>query len=553
MESRANYAAIGLFVLVMLMTGLGFLYWLTNAGERARQVDVRVVFNGAVTGLNTGSAVLFNGIKIGEVARLTLDDRDPNTVVAIISVDRTTPIRTDTRATLSYQGLTGVANLQLEGGSRNAPLLVDAVPEDNGTPTIQAEVSPFQDIIESARNVLTKADNAMTAIDEFVTENRPAVSRTVANVETFSRALSDNAGAVSGALENVGRAAEAVGDISGDLRGSAERLEQLLTAVEPDQVRTAVTNLVTSAERLNTVLTRAEQVANGIDPAAINQAVTNVSSAAASLNDTIQRAGAVVEAIEPAEVDRLMASLATAGDDVSAAAKRADGLLASVDPARVGQIVTSVDVVSQNLADVSATVGTVVSSVRDTFDKAGTLIGAVDTEKVRSTVDDVSSFAGTLESYTPQVNSILADVKSASESLRRLGATIDERNGDVNRTITEARNLVQQLNGIATRADGVLQKVDAYVEGDGEGLIQEATATLQSIRQVADTLGAQVGPITANVARFSERGLNGFAQLAEDGRRALSRLDRVLSGIEQNPQQFIFGGDGVPEYQPRRR
>ncbi|WP_181702330.1 MCE family protein [Chthonobacter albigriseus] len=552
MESRANYAAIGLFVLVMLMAGLGFLFWLTNAGERARQAEIRVVFSEAVTGLNTGSAVLFNGIKIGEVADLSLDQNDPNTVIAIIRVDRTKPIRTDTRATLSYQGLTGVANLQLAGGSKNAPLLVDSAGPE-GIPTIEAEVSPFQDILESARNVLTKADSAMTAIDEFVTENRPSVSQTVRNVQSFTKALSDNSDQVSGTLENVSKAAAALGDISGEIKGSAQRVEEILNAVDPAKVAQVVDQLTQSAERLDRVMARAETVADGIDPNTINEAVRNVSDAARTLNETVAKANGVIEALDPEEVRTLVANLRQTSADIGSASRRADELLASVDPKRVEEIVASVDVATQNLSDVSTTVGNVVSSVQDTFTKAGELIGVVDTAKVQSTVDDVAAFADRLDAYGPQVDAILGDVKSASESLRRLGATIDERNGDVNRTITEARDLVAQLNGIAARADGVLQKIDAYVEGDGSGLIAEATETLKSIRSVADTLNAQVGPITSNVARFSDRGLNGIVQLAEDGRRALGRLDRVLSGIEQNPQQFIFGGEGVPEYSPRRR
>ena len=73
MESRANYAAIGAFVLLMLALGLAFLGWLANFGQNDRQANVRVVFAGAVTGLSTGSAVLFNGIKVGEVSDLSLD------------------------------------------------------------------------------------------------------------------------------------------------------------------------------------------------------------------------------------------------------------------------------------------------------------------------------------------------------------------------------------------------------------------------------------------------------------------------------------------------
>ena len=98
----------------------------------------------------------------------------------------------------------------------------------------------------------------------------------------------------------------------------------------------------------------------------------------------------------------------------------------------------------------------------------------------------------------------------------------------------------------------MLQKIDGYVTGDGQGLVAEATAAAKSIREVADKLNSQIGPITDNVSKFSSRGLESVVALADQGRQALARLDRVLQGVEKNPQQFIFGGPGVPVYSPRR-
>jgi phospholipid/cholesterol/gamma-HCH transport system substrate-binding protein len=545
MESRANYALIGLFVLSVIAIGAAFLWWLTGAGDKNAQVPVRVVFTGAVTGLTTGSAVQFNGIKVGEVTELSLDQDDPNTVIAIIRVDRNKPIRTDTRAILSYQGLTGVANLQLEGGSRNAPLLFDSA-EGGGMPTIHAEVSPFQDILETARNVLVRADNAMAAIDDVISDNGPAFSRTIANVETFSRALAENADGVDEALASISKAATAVGDISDNLEGTVTRAEEILNAVEPAKVTQLVDRLAQASTDLADVVARAKVVADGIDPEVVNAAVQNVADAASVLNETLGRADAIVAAVDPAEVDRLVKSLAAASESVGSTARKADEIMAAVDPAKVRTIVDDVAGAAGNL-------GSVVESARTTMTSVGEVVAAVDPAKVRTAVDDVSRFAAVLGESKPQVEGILADVKSASQSLADLGRTIDARRGDIDGVIADAKTLAGQLTGIAERADGILRKVDGYVEGDGEGFVAEATATLESIRKVASTLEERIGPITANVENFTGRGLDSVVRLAEEGRRALSRLDRVLSGIERDPQQFIFGGAGVPEYSPRRR
>ncbi|SFM48117.1 phospholipid/cholesterol/gamma-HCH transport system substrate-binding protein [Pleomorphomonas diazotrophica] len=550
MESRANYAVIGGFVLVMLTVALAFLGWLGNAGESQRQAEVRVVFSGAVTGLSTGSAVLFNGIKIGEVRELRLDEKDPRTVIALIRVNRDVPLKTDTRAMLSYQGLTGAATLQLEGGSRNAPGLFDAAPD--GMPTMLGEISPFQDILESARNVLTRADSAMAAIDDFITENGPAFNRTVNNVEKFSAALADNSDNISKAMVSISSAADSIGQIAQDLKGAAAQVTRILDAVDPKRVTEITERLAKSSEQLNAVLERANVIAEGIDPATVNGVVQNVADAARTLDETIAQAKTILGAVDPQEVDRLVASLTETSDELRATAARADALLAAVDTDKVRSVVSAVDTASQNIAAASGSLGMVVEDTRQTLGAARSVVEAVDPAKIRSTVTDVSDFAAMLKSYKPQIDSIMADVNRASASLANLGDTIDARTPDVDRIVRDTRTLAEQLNGIAARADGILQKVDGYVTGDGQGLVAEATAAAKSIREVADKLNQQVGPIADNVSKFSSRGLDSVVALADQGRQALARLDRVLQGVERNPQQFIFGGQGVPEYAPRR-
>lgn len=553
MESRANYAAIGGAVLAIVVISIAFMLWLTNAGERAQRVAIRVIFPGAVTGLNTGSAVLFNGIRIGEVSDLQLDPDDPSTVVAMINVDRTKPIRTDTRAVLSYQGFTGIANLALEGGSRNAPLLTETVPPNGGIPTIQAEVSPFQDILESARNVLTRADSAMAAIDDFITDNGPAFGRSIDNVETFTQALAQNADDIGGVVENVSRAAAALGEMSDQLRGSVTRVEEILNAVEPQKVTEIVDGVVAAAERLDGILARAQTIADGIEAAEINALLDNVTEASASLAQVMQRADQVVTAIDPAEVRALVQAVREASERVGSIATDADRLVKAVDPQRIETIVQSVETATRSIADASTALGPIIVTVRDTFAQVGAVVGAIDPPRVKAVVEDVSAFTARLQGTGNVMDEVLGDLQTASNSLADLGRTIDTRRPDVDAIIVSARQLAEQMNGIAARADGVLQKIDSYVEGDGEGLVVEATAAMRSIRSAADTLNAQIGPITANVANFSDRGLSGITQFVVEGRRALSRLERVLSGVERDPQQFIFGNDGVPEYAPRRR
>jgi phospholipid/cholesterol/gamma-HCH transport system substrate-binding protein len=209
METRANYALIGLFTLAVIAAAFGFVFWFSGGEGSQRRQPYRVVFSGSVSGLTKGSVVLFNGIRAGEVTDMRLLPEDPRRVLAIIEVDRAIPIRTDTRARLEFQGLTGVGSIALSGGDPGAPPLTAGPGQP--LPTIFADRSDFQDLMETARNLARRADDFLEKMNRLVGDNEGAVNRTVQNVERFSQALSDNAPGIDRFLAQVGQSAERVG------------------------------------------------------------------------------------------------------------------------------------------------------------------------------------------------------------------------------------------------------------------------------------------------------------------------------------------------------
>ena len=117
METRARYALIGLFMLAVIAASFGFVYWLENKGGFSQRDVYQVKFQGSVSGLLVGSAVLFNGMRVGEVTELGLKADAPQDVTATIAVERDTPIRSDTEVSIETQGLTGGAAVALKGGT----------------------------------------------------------------------------------------------------------------------------------------------------------------------------------------------------------------------------------------------------------------------------------------------------------------------------------------------------------------------------------------------------------------------------------------------------
>ena len=88
MEIRARYTLIGLFTVLATAAAFAFVYWLNTAGGLGQHALYRARFENSVSGLLKGSAVLFNGIRVGEVSELRLNPEDPKRPVMRLSTAR---------------------------------------------------------------------------------------------------------------------------------------------------------------------------------------------------------------------------------------------------------------------------------------------------------------------------------------------------------------------------------------------------------------------------------------------------------------------------------
>jgi phospholipid/cholesterol/gamma-HCH transport system substrate-binding protein len=191
METRANFVLIGSFTLAVIAAAFGFVLWFQSLHTTKARSPMRIVFEGPASGLRNGGSVNFNGIRVGEVISVKLDN--PRRVVALAMVENNAPIRKDTLVGLEFQGLTGVAALSLKGGEVAAP----AVPlDEDGVPTLTADPNALQDVTEAIRGTLQN-------INRVVSDNQEAVKNSLANLETFTASLARNADKIDNIMVKV--------------------------------------------------------------------------------------------------------------------------------------------------------------------------------------------------------------------------------------------------------------------------------------------------------------------------------------------------------------
>ncbi|MGP0171484.1 MlaD family protein [Pseudomonas sp. NCHU5208] len=238
MEPRAHHVLIGLFTVVTVGAALLFALWLGKVGADKAFNDYEVVFHEDVTGLSKGSAVQYNGIRIGDVIALGLDPRDPSIVRARIRVGGDTPIKSDTHARLAITSITGLAVIQLYGGTTGSTLLKG---EDGHLGVIIADPSPLSRLMSNGEDLVLGITRLLDQANRLLSDDNTAhVSRTLANLEQATAGLAGQRQELSSALQQVASATREAGELlrtanrllDGQGRQTLENTERLSASLE---------------------------------------------------------------------------------------------------------------------------------------------------------------------------------------------------------------------------------------------------------------------------------------------------------------------------------
>jgi phospholipid/cholesterol/gamma-HCH transport system substrate-binding protein len=184
MKARASNLMIGTTTLAVIAAAFVGVLGLRKIHSIQQRGPLRIVFEGSASGLQKGGSVNFDGVQVGEILSLKLDN--PRKIVAFTRVDSTAPIRKDTVVGLEFQGLTGVAAISLTGGAAEAP----PVPLDaDGVPTLTADLSEIQSIRDTLHSV-----------DRILVGNQATIKDGLLSFETYTASLAGKGDAIEQVL-----------------------------------------------------------------------------------------------------------------------------------------------------------------------------------------------------------------------------------------------------------------------------------------------------------------------------------------------------------------
>lgn len=466
METKANYVAVGVFTLLLLLAMFGLVWWTNGGGGASDTATLRIRIPGSASGLGRGSAVLFNGVKVGDITRIYIDVQDPKVAIADAQVDELTPITESTRADVSITSLTGQASIELQGGSPNEPNLL-ALAEENGTVAeITARPSALGNILQSAQSFLTRADEVLQSLEGFVTDVRGPLTTTARNAQAFSEALSKNAENIDTFLASVGKLSETFNDVSDSLGSTLKAAEDLLNSVDREKIETILANVETFTARL--------EAASG----QVDGVMKNVDTAVASITELSRNAAGTLNRLE-GTITELSTNASGTLNRLEGTFTKVDGTLDKVDNI-VGAVKTEdVQAALANIKAASETARTIADDVANVTDRFGERGDDID-----KMISDASELAARLNAASVRVDSVLAKLDGllGSEDAEGLIA-------DASATFKSFRQVAETLNARMGPITEGLARFSGPGLRDIEALVQDARRSVTRIEETITELG----------------------------------------------------------------
>ncbi|MER2539962.1 MAG: MlaD family protein [Azonexus sp.] len=227
-----NYALVGSFVLLLGAALIAGALWLASGGAFQKKYDLYLaVEEESVAGLNLNAPVKFNGVDVGKVREIHIDTANPERVILLFAIERGTPIKDDTVAVLKTQGLTGIAYVELSGGTRDAAPLV--VKPGSDYPVIQTKPSLSTRLENVLTSVLAKVDSTSKNLNAILSdENQASFKNALADIATVAHTLAARKEALDAGITNATKTFDNAARASTKLEPAIERVGKAADAVE---------------------------------------------------------------------------------------------------------------------------------------------------------------------------------------------------------------------------------------------------------------------------------------------------------------------------------
>ncbi|MGY6547543.1 MAG: MlaD family protein [Roseinatronobacter sp.] len=568
METKANYVMVGIFAVLGFLGILGFVLAFGQI-QLDRQVSLYEVRFDSVSGLSRAADVRFAGLTVGQVSDVQLTADGDGAVIVRLEVDRATPVRADSVATVELSGITGVSLVDISIGSPDAPL----INEEPGVTRLGAGRSTIQSLTEGAPRVLDETLQVLEQVNQLLgAENQRKVASILDNVERSTGDLTD-------ALDNFAAFTDVIAAATATFTEFSDNLTPILQQAEKtvESLQFAIDEFALLATESRITFETGTVALQGVDTLVqgdltelirelrelatdVEREVDAVSAEAQAMFAELTRTGAAaaerIVALDPAleRLEPLMARAETTLEAVEAMSRNIDTLVQGDGTALVAEareMVRTATVATTEIARVAETdLPVIIADIRSATDDIRRVVASVgsDLETVSGRIEALSdtglrtldqvteTFAGANITLSA-INRALATSEGAIEAAERAFIGADRViNEDIGQITEDLRSVLDRLG----------RAVDS-VSADIPAVTADLRRTAETAASAFDDLGRLVRESSGPLREFTASGLPGITQLARETRGLISNLDSLTRQIERDPARFLLNRQ-TPEF-----
>jgi len=248
MSSRLSYALVGLFVIFLGGALVAGVLWLGAGGPRPAHLLYETYIPESVYGLSRDAAVTYRGVEVGRVLSIELDKQNPKRVHLVMEIREGTPVREDTVATLEVQALTGLAHVDLSGGSPDSPPLTAKPGQES--PVIRSEPSVFGSLDTALQRLMDQISETVGRLNHLLgDQNQVKVAHTLSHMEAVSAGLAARTDDLSKVMTDLVATMDNARKSSAALPALAEQLQMSAKSIQTmaDDIATSARNLSSAA------------------------------------------------------------------------------------------------------------------------------------------------------------------------------------------------------------------------------------------------------------------------------------------------------------------
>jgi len=223
MENRSHALMTGIFTITLLIAAILFGVWFNR--DRVKYEPYMISTSMAVPGLNPQAAVRYRGLEVGKVDDIDFDPKVAGQILIRLAIDPDTPITKTTYATLGYQGVTGIAYIQLDDDATGSQRI--GTSKENPT-RIPLHPGLFDQLEKRGKEILSQTQQVTEKLNTLLSD--------------------DNQKAMMGAVNDLSTAAHAFGQIPQQLKPTIDKLPAL--AAQTQKTLSTVDKLATDADQL---------------------------------------------------------------------------------------------------------------------------------------------------------------------------------------------------------------------------------------------------------------------------------------------------------------